>query len=183
MRCRPVSPLPTWCARYRWCRRFCELATTRYDPDLHKRRSIRVPGYDYASPGAYSVTICVRDRECLLGDVVDGTVVLNDVGRIVRDSWVWLDRHHPYVTLDEWVVMPNHLHGIIVITDDSECRGGSRTAPTGSDCIHQTDQCSIRHPRHPLLATWVLRTHHPYPRCRDCQRCIRGCDGGCGRCG
>jgi putative transposase len=100
-----------------------------YDPNKHHRRSIRLKGYDYARPGAYFVTICVRERECALGGVVDGEMVLNDWGRIVAESWSWLAEQYPYITLDEWVVMPNHLHGIIIINDDAG-RGASRRAPT-----------------------------------------------------
>ncbi len=94
-----------------------------------RRRSIRLPAYDYTSAGAYFVTICVWGRECALGDVVDGEMGLSDLGHIVAESWAWLADHHPYVTLDAWAIMPNHMHGIIIIHDDV-CRGGSRTAPT-----------------------------------------------------
>ena len=93
------------------------------------RRSIRLRDFDYSQPGAYFVTICALDRECLFGDVVGGKVTLNELGIIVAETWQWLERQYEYVVLDEWVVMPNHLHGVIVITD---CRGGSRTAPTGT---------------------------------------------------
>ena len=99
-----------------------------YDPTAHNRRSIRLTGYDYSQAGAYFVTLVVRDRSSLFGGVVDGAVQLNDAGRLVRDSWEWLAERYPYVTLDEYVVMPNHLHGIIAITN--QCRGGSRTAQT-----------------------------------------------------
>ena len=98
-----------------------------YDPRVHRRRSVRLQGYDYSQAGAYFVTVVVRDRSCLFGTVVDGAIELNGVGHLVRDSWEWLAARHPYVMLDEYVVMPNHLHGIITIDDQG--RGGSRTAP------------------------------------------------------
>ena len=66
----------------------------------------------------------------MFDQIVDGHVKLNDLGGVVSDSWEWLAKNYPYVELDEKVVMPNHLHGIIVITD--ECKGGSRTAPTAA---------------------------------------------------
>jgi REP element-mobilizing transposase RayT len=100
----------------------------KYDPAIHRRRSIRLQGYDYSHAGAYFVTLCTQDRECLFGDIVDGEMRLNDAGRIVANSWEWLAEQYDHVSLDEYVVMPNHAHGIIVITGD--CRGGSRTAPT-----------------------------------------------------
>ena len=109
-----------------------------YDPKNHHRRSIRLTGYNYAGPGAYFVTICARERKHVLGRVKGGKVVLSDVGGIVAESWQWLAERHPYVALDVWVVMPNHLHGIIVINDGephgdmdtSRSRGASRRAPT-----------------------------------------------------
>ncbi len=101
----------------------------KYDPDIHRRRSIRLKGYDYSQAGAYFVTICTQNRECLFGNIVDGEMTLNDVGWIVSDAWQWLERQYNHVELDEWVAMPNHFHGIIAIVDQSR-RGGSRTAPT-----------------------------------------------------
>ena len=70
----------------------------------------------------------VQDQECLFGCVADGERVLNDIGRIVSNSWLWLGTQYDHVELDEYVVMPNHLHGVLILTP---CRGGSRTAPTG----------------------------------------------------
>jgi len=106
-----------------------------YDPNRHHRRSIRLKGYDYSRPGAYFITIVAQDRACLFGKVVDGVMHLSEVGQIVAESWQWLAAQYDYVTLDAWVVMPNHIHGIIVITDqggDDGGRGGSRTAPTAN---------------------------------------------------
>ena len=82
----------------------------------HHRRSIRLKEYDYAAPGAYSVTIVTRNRVCLFGDAVDGTIQLNALGIIVSAYWVEIPRHFPNVTLDAFVVMPNHIHGIVIIT-------------------------------------------------------------------
>ncbi len=93
------------------------------------RRYLRLPEYDYAQAGAYFVTICVQGRECVLGEVQDGVMFWTSFGRIAAESWAWLAVGYPQVSLDAWIIMPNHLHGIIVLTDDSG-RGGSRTAPT-----------------------------------------------------
>ena len=92
----------------------------------HHRRSIRLPGYDYTQPGAYFVTFVAHDRECLFGDVVDGVMRLNAFGEIVREEWFRTAVVRPYVMLapDEFVVMPNHIHGIIWIT-------GGRGDPVG----------------------------------------------------
>jgi REP element-mobilizing transposase RayT len=98
------------------------------------RRSIRLKGYDYSQPGAYFVTIVAQEREGLFGDIHAEEMDLSEVGQLVADTWEWLGRQYPHVELDTWVVMPNHLHGIILITDISSStpnrRGGSRAAPT-----------------------------------------------------
>lgn len=101
-----------------------------YDPTRHHRRSIRLKGYDYTQPGAYFVTICTHERTCLFGEVVDGVMVLNAWGEIVREEWFRTARLRPYVVLheDEFVVMPNHVHGIIWIVD--AVGANRRFAPT-----------------------------------------------------
>jgi putative transposase len=85
-----------------------------YDPDRHARRSIRMRDYDYAQPGAYFVTVCTYQRECLLGDVVNGEMLLNETGEIVRKTLEELQMF-PDTQLDVHVIMPNHLHGIILV--------------------------------------------------------------------
>ena len=101
----------------------------RYDSNLHHRRSIRLKGYDYTRDGAYYVTIVAHKRRILFGDVIDGEMRLNDTGQLIVNAWEWLAMRHSYVELDSYIVMPNHLHGIIVVTADT-CRGDSRIAPT-----------------------------------------------------
>jgi REP element-mobilizing transposase RayT len=86
------------------------------DLGQHHRRSIRLKGYDYSQAGAYFVTVCTQDRACLFGDVVDGAMRLNEVGQIVGACWRMIPGHFPNTELDGFVVMPNHVHGIIVIT-------------------------------------------------------------------
>jgi putative transposase len=88
-----------------------------YDPQRHHRRSIRLKGYDYTQPGAYFITICTHGRECLFGEIIDGEMHLNEAGQIVVQTWQDLPNHVPNVQLDAFVVMPNHVHGIIIITD------------------------------------------------------------------
>jgi REP element-mobilizing transposase RayT len=91
-----------------------DVGVTHASP-LHHRRSIRLKGYDYTRAGAYFVTICTKDRACLFGDVADGVMRLNQMGHIVRQCWLAIPDHVPPVLLDEFVVMPNHVHGIIVL--------------------------------------------------------------------
>ena len=103
---------------------------------LKNRRSLRLSGYDYSQGGAYFVTICVNKRQGLLGPIINNQMQLNHYGKIADTSWTYLAQAYPYVELDEWIIMPNHLHGIIFIAPDNiistDCRGGSRTAPTGA---------------------------------------------------
>ena len=100
--------------------------------DHLQRRSIRLKGYDYSNPGAYFVTVCEKKRSCIFGEVIDGEMRLSEYGRVVREYWEWLGQRYPYVNLNQWIVMPNHIHGIIVILSNKDvtCRGGSRTALT-----------------------------------------------------
>ncbi|MBI4571534.1 MAG: transposase [Chloroflexi bacterium] len=101
----------------------------RYDPFRRNRRSIRLPSHDYAAPGAYFITICAQDHECMFGEVEAGTVVLNEYGEIVRECWHDLPSHYDNVVLDACVVMPNHVHGIIVLAG-GEVGAGLKPAPT-----------------------------------------------------
>jgi putative transposase len=112
----------------------------KFDPQKHHRRSIRLKGYDYAQPGAYFVTLVTWHRQALFGEVVGGSVRLSALGRIVEEEWKALPRHFPNIRLDAFVVMPNHIHGIIVITDTAV--GATRTAPT-DHIVRAT------HPLHP----------------------------------
>ena len=103
----------------------------QYDPQKHHRRSIRLKNYDYASSGAYFVTIVTHGRQCLFGQIVDGQMRLNEFGEIVCDEWLKTEIIRPRVQLDVFVIMPNHIHGIIIVNDvDGCCRGTLQRAPT-----------------------------------------------------
>ncbi|MCL6512678.1 MAG: hypothetical protein K6U78_18570 [Anaerolineae bacterium] len=96
-----------------------------YDPNRHHRRSIRLRGYDYSQAGAYFVTIVTQNREPLFGEIVNGEMRLNESGACVVRWWEDIPRHFPGVDTDAFVVMPNHVHGIIVITDADNVGAGS----------------------------------------------------------
>jgi len=87
------------------------------NPQKRHRRSIRLKGYDYSQAGAYFITIVTQDRACLFGEVVDGEMRLNEAGRIAERCWRAIPDHFPHVRLDEFVIMPNHVHGILWIVD------------------------------------------------------------------
>jgi REP element-mobilizing transposase RayT len=84
-------------------------------PSYPPRRNLRVPDFDYSQPGAFFVTIVTQDRKTLFGQIVDGDVILNEVSKIVEEVWIEIPKHFPNVELGEFVIMPNHIHGIISI--------------------------------------------------------------------
>ena len=88
----------------------------KYDPAKDHRRSIRLRGYDYAQVGWYFVTVCTQDHLCLFGHVVDGQMQLTTAGRMVRTAWDHVPDHCPCVQTDAFVVMPNHIHAVIVLS-------------------------------------------------------------------
>jgi putative transposase len=111
----------------------------------HRRRSIRLPGYDYARAGAYFVTIVTQDRQCLFGPIQNGQMRLNDAGQMVHRWWAELRNKFPHVIPDTRIVMPNHFHGIIVITDE----------PVGADlrvCPDDLRVCPDDGPDEPVRA-------------------------------
>lgn len=95
---------------------------------IQRRRSIRLSGYDYSLAGAYFVTVCTQGRACLFGEITDNEMRLNDAGQAVADEWLKSAAIRDEILLDEWVVMPNHFHGIVIIT---EGRGDRPVAPVG----------------------------------------------------
>ena len=88
----------------------------RYDPARHHRRSIRLKGYDYTLGGAYFITVCTQNRACLFGHVRCGEMHRNDAGDMIQSTWDELAAHYPGVEIDEFIVMANHIHGIVVLT-------------------------------------------------------------------
>jgi REP element-mobilizing transposase RayT len=88
---------------------------TSYDPEKHHRRSIRRKGYDYTQSGAYFITLCTHHRESWFGHIHNRQMHLNADGRIVAAEWLNTSQLRPYVRLDEWVIMPDHFHAIVVI--------------------------------------------------------------------
>lgn len=88
-----------------------------YNNVLYHRKSIRLQAYDYSQKGGYFVTICVQNRKCLFGEIKNQTMFLNNAGSMIEKWWRKLPIKYPQISLDEYVIMPNHLHGIIHIVD------------------------------------------------------------------
>jgi putative transposase len=103
--------------------------------DSYRIESSRLKGWDYSAAGCYFVTICTRDQECWLGNVVDGVMRLSPAGEIVAEEWQKTAAIRENVSLDEWVVMPNHVHGIIIINGEEKPR---REVPYRETCQWET---------------------------------------------
>ena len=115
-----------------------------YNPQIHHRRSIRLKEYDYSRAGLYFITICCQDRNCRFGDITVGAsladaqhadaqfadtrMILNEYGTIARDEWEKLPKRFPNVELDVFQVMPNHVHGIIVLNEPPTVWAGASWA-------------------------------------------------------
>jgi len=87
------------------------------DYPKHNRHSIRLQGYDYTRPGVYFITIVAHDRKCLFGEIVNGDMRMNECGEMARQCWLEIPNHFPQTQLDEYIIMPDHIHGIIIIND------------------------------------------------------------------
>jgi REP element-mobilizing transposase RayT len=107
----------------------------KYDPEKHHRRSVRLKGYDYSLSGAYFITICTKDRECLFGQINTGEMILNEYGDIVQKYLEHLPERFSNMQFDIHVILPNHIHGIIIINDN--CRGEVFSPPDMSTPLHR----------------------------------------------
>jgi len=87
-----------------------------YNPEIHHRRSIRLKGYDYSKAGVYFITLCTKNRLCLFGEIAKGKMVLNEHGTIANSYLSEIPKQYPNVVLREHIIMPNHVHAIIIIT-------------------------------------------------------------------
>jgi REP-associated tyrosine transposase len=96
----------------------------KYDAEKYRPQSIRLKGYDYRQAGAYFVTVCTQERACLFGNVAEGQMRLNDAGQMIERWWFELNQKFTTVETDEFVVMPNHFHGIVVIPVGADLRVG-----------------------------------------------------------
>jgi putative transposase len=112
--------------------------------EKHRRRAVRLKGYDYSRAGAYFVTVCTQSKLNLFGDIVDGAMQLNNAGRMVEKWWIELNHKFDNVETDEYIIMPNHFHGIIILTtanpmQDAHAEGtstGTKDAHTGAKGTH-----------------------------------------------
>ena len=140
-----------------------------YDPVTHRRRSIRLTGYDYSQAGAYFITICTTGRESLFGEVIAGQMRLNEAGAVAEQCWLAIPEHYPDVELDEYVIMPNHVHGLLIITESTATVGENNHSP--KDPLPSSGKASPS-PARPLPPPEQPREYRP--RARTVGSVIRG---------
>ena len=109
---------------------------TKYNPNIHHRKSIRLKEYNYSQAGLYFITICCQNRICRFGNVVDGEMMLNEFGIVAYNEWVKLSERFSNFELDVFQIMPNHMHGIILLNDISV---GAGVNPAQNDLYTQND--------------------------------------------
>ena len=109
-----------------------------FNPDLHQRQSIRMPSHVYSQPGAYFITVCTHQRAHLFGEIIDGRMLLNEAGLIAQNCWHAIPEHFPLVYLDECVIMPNHMHGVVVINDVGAIHESPRRFAHPQRAIHES---------------------------------------------
>ena len=146
------------------------------NPGKYHRRSVRLQGYDYSQAGAYFVTICVQHHHYLYGKIMNFKMRLNTAGEMVYRLWNQLPNKYPHIELDEFIVMPNHLHGIIMIHENGggndACWGGyiaRRGDGDGNDgCrgevtspLHSSDQSPDQSPERPSEQSPPHPNSHP----------------------
>ena len=125
-----------------------------YDPQKHHRKSIRLKEYDYSKPNAYFITICTYNKECIFGAITNGEMRLNVCGKIVDNEWLKTPTIRPYVLLDKYIIMPNHIHGIIIIDSRD-------TAPVSSCATVEVAESRIS--RIPTFEQFGRPTSHSIP--------------------
>lgn len=109
----------------------------KFNSDIHHRRSMRLKDYDYSQAGAYFVTVCTQNRECIFGEIEDGRMILNETGKAVQAAWDGLPNRFPGIVLDAFTVMPNHCHGIVVLVGAGLARPNSNALPNVNDNIEK----------------------------------------------
>ncbi len=111
-----------------------------YNSKIHHRKSIRLNGYDYSQDGVYFITIITQNKKCIFGDIINNEMRLNDIGQIVKKYWLEISNYFPNITLDEYIIMPNHIHGIIIV---DYCRGDPCGRPGRGQAVPLQNRSSI----------------------------------------
>jgi REP element-mobilizing transposase RayT len=158
-----------------------------YNSVKHHRRSLRLTDYDYSDTGAYFVTICTQNRACLFGEVVDGKLQLNDAGRLIQKLWEELPTRFAEVNINSFIVMPNHLHGIVLVGAqfiapdtphnhrERNEKGAMNRAPTLGEIVRTYKALSTRMIRQTVNSTfaWQRNYYEHIIRCEESLNRIR----------
>ncbi len=91
----------------------------KHHSETHNRKSLRLQGYDYSKVGLYFITICVKDRECSLGKIENGEMILSAIGGTANQYWLDIPKHFSHVVIHNHIIMPNHVHGIIELSQSN----------------------------------------------------------------
>ena len=136
---------------------------------LKRRRSLRLRGYDYSKPGAYFVTICTRNRLPIFGRVDQGRMLLNNCGKIATSKWERLHERFPEIEIDEFIVMPDHIHGIIVIPDPAGVVGANHAGANSVGANHAgaIHELPRRRMTLPMVIGFYIRGFNPTARLDD----------------
>lgn len=110
-----------------------------YNPYIHHRRSVRLKDYDYSKEGLYFITICTKGRECLFGNIIEDSIILNDVGVIILKEWFNTEKVRKNIVLHDFVIMPNHIHCIIEILYNNVDEDILSETSVGAYCIRPHD--------------------------------------------
>jgi len=102
----------------------------KYNPDIHHRRSVRLKGYDYSKKGLYFITICTQNCLCLFGNIEKGDMELNDAGIMIKHQWQELIHRFDKIKFHEFIVMPNHVHGIVEFVEAPLVSAQNTVPPT-----------------------------------------------------
>lgn len=108
----------------------------KYNSNIHHRRSVRLKEYDYSKLGGYFVTVVTYNKEYLFGNIINGNVILNDPGQMIQEIWNDLPKYYHEVEIDSFIIMPNHVHGVIFLTDnkcEKNVGAGPRACPKSID--------------------------------------------------
>jgi REP element-mobilizing transposase RayT len=103
----------------------------KYNPEIHHRRSIRLKGYDYSQEGLYFITICTHNRKCLFGEITDGKMILNEIGKIVENEWIKSAEIRAEIEIHAYCIMPNHFHAIAEIVAVDTYNDGTTVGANG----------------------------------------------------
>ena len=144
----------------------------KFNPDIHHRRSVRLKNYDYTLAGAYFVTICAWRQECVFGEVVAGEMRLSIEGKVASEQWMCLEKRFPGIDCGAFVIMPNHIHGIVIMN------GGGRGAGEASGDIGHANPPLRPYDAREVSAGIDHENHPPHPH--DDPRDLHGGGRGAG---